>query len=249
MTIKKLIVGLAVVAMVFGVSASAKALTAAEVDALAVALNLNASQKALLMAMVSPSTGMMTGSAPMAPLTMGSSGAEVTNLQNFLISKGFSIPAGATGYFGAQTQTALAAFQTANGITPAAGYYGPITAAKVASMMAPMVPPTTTPGTTPSTSTLQGGAGDITVTERSSGVEDEVLEGEEDVKILGFEVEAEGSDVAVTSVRVEFQHTGSGSDRLNRYVDEVSIWMGSEMVGSASADDFSENSEIGRAHV
>lgn len=242
MTIKKLIVGLAVVAMVFGVSASAKALTAAEVDALAVALNLNASQKALLMAMVSPSTGMMTGSAPMAPLTMGSSGAEVTNLQNFLISKGFSIPAGATGYFGAQTQTALAAFQTANGITPAAGYYGPITAAKVASMMAPVVmPPSTTPGSTPSTSTLQGGAGDITVTERSSGVEDEVLEGSEDAKVLGFEVEAEGSDIALTSVRVEFRHTGSGSTRLNRYVDEVSIMMGDKVVGTADANDFTKS--------
>ena len=42
-------------------------------------------------------------------LTIGSRGADVTALQNWLISKGFSIPAGATGYFGTQTRAAVAA--------------------------------------------------------------------------------------------------------------------------------------------
>ena len=64
-------------------------------------------------------------------LTLGSTGADVTALQNWLISKGHTIAAGATGYFGAQTRAALAAYQAANGITPAAGYFGPITRAKV----------------------------------------------------------------------------------------------------------------------
>jgi hypothetical protein len=67
-------------------------------------------------------------------LTLGSQGPQVVTLQLFLIGKGFSIPAGATGYFGAQTQAALIAFQRANGITPAAGYYGPITRARIAAM-------------------------------------------------------------------------------------------------------------------
>jgi peptidoglycan hydrolase-like protein with peptidoglycan-binding domain len=66
-----------------------------------------------------------------ADLTVGSSGATVTALQTWLISQGYSISAGATGYFGAQTKAAVAAYQTANGITPAAGYFGPITRAKV----------------------------------------------------------------------------------------------------------------------
>jgi peptidoglycan hydrolase-like protein with peptidoglycan-binding domain len=64
-------------------------------------------------------------------LTLGSTGADVTALQTWLISKGFSIPAGATGYFGAQTQAAVAAYQAANGITPAAGYFGPITRGRI----------------------------------------------------------------------------------------------------------------------
>lgn len=240
---KKVVLGLMVAMLVLGgFAVKASAITVAEVDALAVALNLTAAQKASLMALVTPSA-MTTGSAPMAPLQMGSSGAEVTKLQTWLISKGFSIPAGATGFYGAQTVAAVKAFQMANNITPASGYYGSITAGVVASMM-PMVPPVTTPGTNPSTpsTSLEGGAGDITVTERSSGVENEVLEGDEDVKVLGFEVEPDGSDVAVTSVRVEFKRTGSGgSTRLDRYVDSVSIMMGDEVVGSADASDFNKS--------
>ncbi|MEK7601818.1 MAG: right-handed parallel beta-helix repeat-containing protein [Patescibacteria group bacterium] len=62
-------------------------------------------------------------------LTMGSTGNDVIELQKFLLSAGFSIPAGATGYFGGQTRAAVIAFQKARGITPAVGYVGPITRA------------------------------------------------------------------------------------------------------------------------
>ncbi len=44
-------------------------------------------------------------------LTIGASGTAVTCLQQYLIANGFSIPAGATGYFGTQTQSAVAAWQ------------------------------------------------------------------------------------------------------------------------------------------
>lgn len=65
-------------------------------------------------------------------LTLGSEGDDVVALQTALIAKGFTIPAGATGYFGAQTQTALRQYQVANGISPASGYFGPLTRAKLA---------------------------------------------------------------------------------------------------------------------
>jgi peptidoglycan hydrolase-like protein with peptidoglycan-binding domain len=58
-------------------------------------------------------------------------GPDVTALQQLLIAQGYAIPAGATGYFGAQTQTALIQFQIAKGIVPAAGYFGPATRAVV----------------------------------------------------------------------------------------------------------------------
>lgn len=62
-------------------------------------------------------------------LTIGSTGAAVTCLQQALIASGYNLPAGATGYFGAQTQTAVAAWQEANSISPATGYFGAISRA------------------------------------------------------------------------------------------------------------------------
>ena len=49
-------------------------------------------------------------------LRPGDSGINVQKLQQFLIAQGFSIPAGATGYFGNQTKSAVASFMQANGI-------------------------------------------------------------------------------------------------------------------------------------
>ncbi|MCE9586299.1 peptidoglycan-binding protein [Candidatus Uhrbacteria bacterium] len=72
-----------------------------------------------------------------ANLTVGSRGNDVTELQKLLISQGFSIPAGATGYFGAQTRAAVIDFQKAHGITPAVGYVGPITRAELNKGVAP----------------------------------------------------------------------------------------------------------------
>ncbi len=74
-------------------------------------------------------------SMPGVNLTLGSKGDSVVSLQNILIraQKGPAAAAlsvyGATGYFGAATQAALAEFQRAVGITPAAGYFGPKTQA------------------------------------------------------------------------------------------------------------------------
>jgi peptidoglycan hydrolase-like protein with peptidoglycan-binding domain len=69
-------------------------------------------------------------------LTMGSTGNDVVELQKFLLASGFSIPAltsggAAYGYFGSQTRAAVAAYQSAHGITPPVGYFGPKTRAVV----------------------------------------------------------------------------------------------------------------------
>lgn len=224
---------------------TSSAQTTAELTAM---INSLLAQIAQLQAQVGGSTsGSMMSHTFTADLTIGSTGADVTALQQFLVSKGFlTMPAGvAMGYFGSLTQSALAAFQVSQGISPASGYFGPITRASVNQMVAVMTPGTPgTPSTPGSTAGLSGGAGDITVNERSSGVEDEILEGDEEVKVLGFEVEPQGSDVAITSVRVEFEHDGSGSDRMNRYIDEVQIFMNNTVVGTADARDFSENSDV-----
>lgn len=69
-------------------------------------------------------------------VSLGSTGADVWQLQLFLNAKGFPVassgpgsPGNETTYFGLATQAALAKFQAASGITPAAGYFGPKTRA------------------------------------------------------------------------------------------------------------------------
>jgi peptidoglycan hydrolase-like protein with peptidoglycan-binding domain len=49
-------------------------------------------------------------------LSSGASGPSVVALQNALISLGYAIPAGATGYYGAQTVAAVQSFQRSEGI-------------------------------------------------------------------------------------------------------------------------------------
>jgi hypothetical protein len=64
----------------------------------------------------------------------GSTGSDIKSLQIYLNTHGYVIAktgAGSIGhetnYFGPATKTALIKFQKANGITPAVGYFGPVT--------------------------------------------------------------------------------------------------------------------------
>jgi hypothetical protein len=93
----------------------------------------------------SPESSMNTVPAMSVPassfttaLTVGNFGDEVKNLQEYLNQHGFTIAATGPGsagsettYFGALTKDALIKFQESSGITPASGYFGPITIAYV----------------------------------------------------------------------------------------------------------------------
>jgi hypothetical protein len=66
-------------------------------------------------------------------LTVGSTGADVQQLQRFLNNKGYAVattgagsPGNESTYFGPATRSALIRFQQANNITPASGYFGPV---------------------------------------------------------------------------------------------------------------------------
>ncbi len=83
-------------------------------------------------------------------LTVGATGADVSALQKYLISRGFNIPditsgQSAPGYFGNTTKAAVIAFQTSVG-QPATGFVGPLTRA-VLNACVPTVP-TPTPSIT-----------------------------------------------------------------------------------------------------
>jgi peptidoglycan hydrolase-like protein with peptidoglycan-binding domain len=64
-------------------------------------------------------------------LTICDRGSDVRALQEILIAAGDLHITTPTTYFGSFTQTALAEYQQAHGITPAAGYFGPKTRAWV----------------------------------------------------------------------------------------------------------------------
>lgn len=134
-------------------------------------------------------------------LTLGSQGADVTCLQNFLTGTGhFTFAGGATGYFGPITQAAVAAWQAANGVSPAAGYFGPISRAKMAA--GGSTGTGTGTGTTIGRSGKEGTA-TLTLAPTPSAGQD-LPEGEKDKGIYGIEVEAVGSEIYLERVKLQF---------------------------------------------
>jgi peptidoglycan hydrolase-like protein with peptidoglycan-binding domain len=143
------------------------------------------------------------------------------------------MPAGVSmGYFGPLTQSALAAYQAANGIAPAVGYFGPITRANNAAKCAAQAPAPTTP-TTPSTG-LQGGEGYFDMTDNSLG-SFEIDLGDSEV-VYEVELEAVDSDLRINRVDFLFDL------RPWLYFDEVNLLIdGSEVASlSANSNNFSE---------
>lgn len=70
----------------------------------------------------------------------GVSGSDVTCLQDYLTGTGhFTFSGGSTGYYGPITTASVAAWQAANGVAPAVGYFGPISQAKYTSIAGTVV--------------------------------------------------------------------------------------------------------------
>lgn len=100
------------------------------------------------------------------------------------------------------------------------------------------------PSTPGSNGPLMGTAGEISdVNKLSQYNDEEVGAGQNDVKVLGFDVKAsKEGDIALKSTKVSFAiANASGSRKLDDYVDSVSVWMGSTKVGSADAVDFNKD--------
>jgi hypothetical protein len=62
-------------------------------------------------------------------LTTGSTGQEVVVLQGLMSELGFlNVPSGIPfGYYGSLTKDAVARYQSSTSVSPAVGYYGPVT--------------------------------------------------------------------------------------------------------------------------
>lgn len=209
-----------------------------------------------------PTTGGSTGGASVCPYTwtrdlmLGSAGDDVMKLQVFLNANGAMVAAAGAGSpgmetmaFGPLTQKAVAAFQAANAISPAVGYFGPLTRATVNSKCVAATPGTPgTPGTptTPGTPVLEGGEGSISNINNLGDVDTSVDEGEKGIKVVGTDFEAKDADIKVERVDVDFHsHTGggtTGSSRLTNYVKSVSLMLDGNVIGTIDASTVTKDS-------
>ena len=215
---KKLLVGFTAIALAMSFSVSpVMGATVSDLQAMIASLQAQ-------LASLSGGTTTTGGYTFNVNLTVGSRGADVTALQNFLIGKGYTISAGATGYFGAQTKAALASYQSAKGISPAVGYFGPLTRASVNSMNGTTTTTTTSSGTLcPNGMTLASNcvsAPSTTTTTTTSGITTPGVEGiltvsagpisnsvvnvgATNVPILTIRAQAQQSDIALQRVQLD----------------------------------------------
>lgn len=180
------------------------------------------------------------------PLTVGAQGADVTELQNFLIGAGQSIPAGATGYFGSQTKAALASWQAAHNVAPAVGYYGPITKAAIDSACEEVTDGGTTGGSTGgSTSGLGNDEGSIDALDQVSADESRLEEGKTQ-GLFAFTAEIAG-DVEVDRLDVYLDSTAAGaqSDNADDYFEGAELWVDGDKVADLDVSDFREETSYG----
>jgi hypothetical protein len=195
-------------------------------------------------------------------LHTGSSGAQVTCLQNALIAAGYSIPAGATGYFGSQTQAAVAAWQTAAGVSPPAGYFGPISRAAFNLGGTPTpgtlpagctsttgyssttgLPCSSTPTPTPTTLT---GNGRFTNESSLGDVTSDLHTGDGATAVVGDSFDATDGDVQLQRVDATFDLSAvtTGSTNLDKYVTDVQLWLGDTKLASMDASDGDKASNV-----
>ncbi len=166
-------------------------------------------------------------------LTLGSSGADVTCLQQYLTGTGhFNFSGGATGYFGSITKSAVAAWQAANGVAPAVGYFGPVSQARYSALAV-----TTTTTTTTSTTgiTTPGVEGTVTVSLNPSPASGTKLyEGDDMRQVLGIKLEAKTSDIKVERIKLDLDSITNSGDNLfyTKVAEKIYVMDGSTVLAS-----------------
>ncbi|MBI3114448.1 MAG: peptidoglycan-binding protein [Candidatus Harrisonbacteria bacterium] len=158
---------------------------------------------------------LQSGSTAAAPsysytrnLTVGSRGDDVKALQGLLNVKGY-LAVEPTGYFGSLTKAALAKYQAANGISPAAGYFGPITRASVSAMAAAPAAPGA-PGAPAAPVVVPSGAGLVVALAANQPASSLAPASAARIPFTVVTLTAGASDVSVSSLVVE--RTGLAAD-------------------------------------
>ena len=177
--------------------------------------------------------------APTSNLTLGNSGNEVVTLQKFLISRNYVIPAGATGYFGSQTQQALQQFQAAEGISPALGYnFGPQTRARIQSHCAVKPTPTPTPTPDPKPTPEPGLSGEASFErfEVKDGDDTDLEEGDKESEVMEVSFRVIDGDAKINRIDLGFRPDGANNEKdpWDTFA-KVSVWSGTNLIGEIDA--------------
>ena len=227
---RKFALVLAALALAFSVS-TVSAATIAELQAMIAQLQAQ-------LAALSSGAGAGASYTYTRDLTVGSTGADVTALQQSLVAKGhLTMPAGvAYGYFGNLTRAAVSAWQAANGISPTAGYVGPKSRA---ALNATAGVPAPAAGTPAAGITTIGKEGTLTVElNPSPGTGLTLREGTTRQAFLGIKVKAQLSDLSVQRVKLQLSLStdtnGETADFYNKVFPTVYLLDGSNVLASSA---------------
>lgn len=160
-------------------------------------------------------------------LSLGSEGRDVVELQKWLISEGFPLSAGATGYFGEQTVRALASWQRAAGISPASGNFGPLTMARLNSILA-------NTGTYTGEIETIGIEGTISAILSPSTTTEAILnENETEEEVMSLDLTAGLSDIKVERIRIDL---GNSSEIFDSILSRIHIADEDKIIASIDLD-------------
>ncbi len=196
---KRIVAGFVGVALAVAFALPAQGATVGELTAQINSLLQTIAALQAQMATLSGGTtgGSTTGYVFSTNLTIGSKGADVTALQQILVSKGYlTMPAGvAMGYFGPLTQSAVSKWQAAAGISPTAGYVGPKSRAALNAMAG-------TGGTTGGGTIIPPSGATLSVAAGTQPAQQLAVESAARVPFTKFTLTAGSADVTVNSVTV-----------------------------------------------
>lgn len=170
-------------------------------------------------------------------LTVGSKGNDVMMLQKALNDGGYTVAtsgAGSKGLetttFGPATKAAVMKFQVAKGITPAAGYFGPLTRAEMNKK-----------GSV-STGGSSSVTGDKLVANEGNDVREmDIAPGQRRVLFTTLVLSAGDKDVTVDEIHVEVEGEDSDSDKA---VEKVLVWDSKGVVWDEDAPDSDDIAEL-----
>lgn len=172
-------------------------------------------------------------------LKLGARGADVVALQSFLESKGLlTMPAGvAKGFFGGLTKSAVVAYQISKGVTPASGYFGPLTRATAnadTTSTTTTTTTTTTTGTTGTTVTTSGVEGTVDVLLAPTPTNNANVQTSTDVPVLGVEFRGKIADSAVQTLDIRVSSTlpDSSTENPSTLINTIKVWDGSTVIAT-----------------